>query len=271
MPDQALARHRLDAVSFYPFMVGLGLLMPLDFLFSSWFFYLSWKLQAVVVVANAWDADPRMPYANYQAFGAYFLFFARTLWISRHYFGQVVARALGRPRRWTMRTSRCATAGPSSAWRAGWPGWSPSRRAGPVAVAGDPVLPDLLRPGPGDHADAGGTGDARPRPALHRPGLGAVGRAGDAGAWRRASLAAFSLFFWFNRAYRCHPMPFQLEAFKMAEQTGARREMRAWFWALLLAGGFGMLCAFWALLHNDYISAAMKWNDTAAGTATRAG
>jgi hypothetical protein len=67
-----------------------------------------------------------------------------------------------------------------------------------------------------------------------------------------AGLGVFSLFFWFNRAYRSHPMPVQLEAFKMAEQTGAAREMRGWFWALLLAGGVGMLCAFWVMLACYY-------------------
>ena len=69
--------------------------MPLDFLFSSWFFYLTWKLQHVIVVANAWDANPNMPYDKYQAFGAYMLFFASTVYLSRHYFRQVVRRALG--------------------------------------------------------------------------------------------------------------------------------------------------------------------------------
>src|SRR5207244_5430300 len=33
------------------------------------------------------------------------------------------------------------------------------------------------------------------------------------------TLTAFSMFFWFNRAYRGHPMPHQLEAFKLAEQS----------------------------------------------------
>jgi len=70
------------------------------------------------------------------------------------------------------------------------------------------------------------------------------------------NLAGFSLFYWFNRAYRAHPMPFELEGFKMAELSGARKEMNKWGFALLGAGLFGMLCAFWAVLHLTYINGA---------------
>src|SRR5204862_164775 len=59
------------AISFYPFVVGLGILMPLDFLFSCWFFVIFWKMEHVVSSAMAWDIDPRFPYDNNQAFGAY--------------------------------------------------------------------------------------------------------------------------------------------------------------------------------------------------------
>ena len=248
-------------LTYYPFMVGLGLLMPLDFLFSSWFFYIFWKLQAVLVVANAWDGDPRMPYANYQAMGAYLLFFVGTLWISRHYFGHVVARALGR-------ASEVDDADEPMRYRWAFIGLA-GGLAGLVAFAVVlglawwlAVLFFLLYLALALAITRMRAELGTPVHDLHFTGpdwaltdvLGTQGMA-------PGGLAAFSLFFWFNRAYRCHPMPFQLEAFKMAEQTGARREMRGWFWALLLAGGFGMLCAFWALLHADY-AYGLKWSDT---------
>jgi hypothetical protein len=64
------------------------------------------------------------------------------------------------------------------------------------------------------------------------------------------TLAGFSLFFWFNRAYRGHPMPHQLEAFKLAEVT--RSSQRRWFGALLLAAALGALVGFWSMLHLYY-------------------
>ena len=242
--------------SFYPFIVGIGIMMPMDFLFSSWFFYLCWKVQTVVVVANAWDADPRMPYGNYQAFGAYLLFFTSTLWLSRHYFGNVVRCALGRPTDIDDRdeplpyrgaflglagglialTAFCVALG-MSAWLALAFFFIYLALALAItrmrAELGTPVH-DLHFTGP-DWALADVLG-----PQLLGP----------------QNLAILSLFYWFNRAYRGHPMPHQLEAFKMAEQTGRRGEMRGWFWALLLAGAAGMLCAFWAMLHFNYVYGA---------------
>ena len=149
--------------SFYPFMVGIGMLMPMDFLFSSWFFYLVWKLQSIVVVANAWDADSRMPYANYQGLGAYLLFFFSTLWLSRQYLANVVRRALGRPSeiddsdepmryRWAL----LGMLGGLTALIAFF------GRTGHGLVAVGPVLPDLFCTGAGDHADASRTRDACP-------------------------------------------------------------------------------------------------------------
>lgn len=241
-------------LSFYPFVVGLGMLMPMDFLFSSWFFYWTWKLQNVIVAANAWDADSRMPYANYQAFGAYMVFFVSTLWMSRHYLKKVVGCALGlrsdiddsdeplryRTALWGLGAGLVVLVGFSMLLGMAW--W--------LAVAFFFIYLALALAITRMRAELG-----TPVHDLHFTGpdwtltdlLGPRNLAPQ-------SLAVFSLFYWFNRAYRGHPMPFQLEGFKMAEQTGARRDMRAWFWALLFAGVFGVVCAFWALLHCYYIN-----------------
>ena len=242
--------------SFYPFLVGIGMLMPMDFLFSSWFFYLVWKLETVVTVASAWDADPRMPYANYQAFGAYFLFLASTLWLSRTYFKRVVRCALGQPTDIDDHDEPMRYRGAflglafglallmafSMALGLSW--WLSGAffliyLALALAITrmraelGTPVH-DLHFTGP----DWALTDLLGPR---------VIGASG---------LAVFSLFFWFNRAYRAHPMPHQLEGFYLADQTSSRtemgREMRGWFWVLLLAGGVGMMAAFWAMLHCGY-------------------
>ena len=84
-------------LSWYPFMVGFGMLLPVDFLFSCWFFYIVWKMERVVSVAMAWDRDPRFPYENNQCFGAYLMFFLFSVWLSRDYLRQVLRRALGLP------------------------------------------------------------------------------------------------------------------------------------------------------------------------------
>lgn len=251
-------------VSFYPFLIGLGMLMPMDFLFSLWFFYLFWKLQSVIVVASAWDADSRMPYANYQSLGAYLLFCVSSLWIARDYFRQVLRCALGRPSELRdddeplrYRTAFLGIAvgllllvGFSVYLGLAW--W--------LAVVFFLIYLGLAIAITRMRAELG-----TPIHDLHYSGpdnlladvLGTRGL-------RHQDMGVFSLFFFFNRAYRCQPMPIQLEAFKMADATGRRGEMRVWFWALLLAGGLGALCAFWALLHLTYQFGAIAKADRTA-------
>ena len=64
------------------------------------------------------------------------------------------------------------------------------------------------------------------------------------------TLAAFTLFYWFNRAYRCHPMPHQLEGLKMAQLTNT--SPRGLMAAMLLAGVAGMVATIWVTLHVSY-------------------
>ena len=66
-------------------------------------------------------------------------------------------------------------------------------------------------------------------------------------AFSADTLTVFSLFFWFNRAYRSHPMPHQLEAYKLAEQS--KTEYRKWTGAMLVLGSTAVFVAFWTILH----------------------
>ena len=240
-------------ISWYPFAIGLGLLLPVDFLFSSWFFFLFWKLQKVGVAALAWDQDPQFPYPNAQAFGAYVAFCASTLWVSRHSLGAVARTVLGRPGgaddrrepipyRWAVvgiglglaiLTGYCL--------RLGMDLWlvplffaiylvlalSITRMR---AELGTPIH-DLHFTGP----------DWMLSQAIGTRDLG------------QGNLTAFAMCFWFNRAYRGHPMPHQLEGFKLAEQAGGGvREYRRWFFWMLCCGVIGSLAGIWAMLHLNY-------------------
>jgi len=237
-------------ISWYPFLIGLGMLMPLDFLFSAWFFYLFWKGQLVVTSAMAWDQDPQFPYPNAQAFGAYMAFFVYTFWLSRGYLGQVAAKILGGRSSLDDReeplTYRQAALGivlglAVLIWfsmRLGMPAWVAclffaiyfALALGITrmrAELGTPIH-DLHWTGPDwTLAQVLGTRDLGPR-----------------------TLNAFTMFYWFNRAYRGHPMPHQLEGFKLAEQSGGA--YRKWFWWMLLVGVLGALAGFWAMLHLNY-------------------
>ena len=238
-------------VSFYPFVVGLGMLMPMDFLFSLWFFHLTWKLQAVVVSASAWDGDPQMPYPLYQSLGGYALFCVSSLWLARGYLRQVWLRALGRPSTvddkdepLRYRTALLGIAGGTVvlvgfAVALGLSWWLAALFF--LIYFGLALAITRMRAELGTPIHELGLGPDALLPTL----LGTEGMS-------HRDLGGFSLLFWFNRSYRCQPMPIGLEAFKMADEAGARQERGRWFWALLLAGGLGALCGVWALLHLTY-------------------
>ena len=62
---------------------------------------------------------------------------------------------------------------------------------------------------------------------------------------RNAALT--SVFWWFNRGYRGHPMPHQLEALKVGDH--ASLDQRRLAVALIAAGMLATVTTFWALLH----------------------
>ncbi|MGQ9524581.1 MAG: DUF6785 family protein, partial [Armatimonadota bacterium] len=237
-------------VSWYPFMVGLGMVMPLDFLFSCWFFYWFWKGQRVVTSAFGWDQTPRFPYTNDQAFGAYMAFVIFSVWLGRDYLRHVWRRVIGLPSeiddsqeairyRWAilgiivgmaLLVLFCSAAG-MTPW---------------VAVVFFAIYFALAIAITRMRAELG-----TPVHDLHFTGpdwllTEIVGTK----AFGAQNLVMFSLFFWFNRAYRYHPMPHQLEGFKLAERTDGH--YRRWFWAIAFAGLAGGLAAFWAMRHLMY-------------------
>ncbi len=237
-------------LSFYPFMIGLGVLMPLDFLFSTFFFYWFWKLQRVASVAMALDQTSRFPYTENQAFGAYLSFCLYSIWISRGYLKQVGRRAFGEPS--TLddsqepMTYRAALLGMicgvgalvafatylGMTW---WIGILFFLMYFALALAITRMRAELGTPVHDLHF----TG---PETIMTRV---AGSRAFDAG-----NLTVMALFFWFNRAYRSHPMPHQLEAYKLAEQTNT--SFRRWHGAMLGLGAAAVFVTFWVVLHLMY-------------------
>lgn len=253
-PNKPLNAIGWMPLSWYPFLVGLGMLLPLDFLFSSWFFYLFWKLEAVATVALGWDKDPRFPYIPEQSFGAYFAFLVFTVVLARGYFKQVLLCALGKPSdlddqdepmryRWALLGILGGMAGlvifsmfmGMSAW---------------LAIAFFLIFFGLSLAITRMRAELG-----TPIHDLHFTGPDwmlseLIGTKNIS----PADLTGFSLFFWFNRAYRYMPMPHQLEGMKLAEKTGTSQRKLAG--AMTLAGVVAALFGFWVMLHLMYVYGA---------------
>jgi hypothetical protein len=255
------------AYSFYPFAVGIGFLLPLDLLFSCWFFYFVWKTQLVLSSAAGYDITPDFPFVKEQAFGGYMAILLFLLWTGRHYLRDVWRLALG-PGRSPRRASRSgeASAGGGGAddaqeglsYRAAllgatlgfvaltvfmtWLGlrwWIAAVAWGIYFALSVAVTRMRAELGPPVHD-------------LHFSGPDSIlSRAWGTSYFSPRELTVLSIFWWHNRAYRSHPMPHGIEALRGADRSGANRKI--YFWAMVAAGAFGALAVFWAYLHLSYI------------------
>jgi hypothetical protein len=90
-------------ISFYPFVIGLGFLMPQDMLFSFWFFYLFWNLLRLAVAALGYpypgigaEGVAVFPYITDQVQGGYLALGVMALWASRKDLRYALRRLLRR-------------------------------------------------------------------------------------------------------------------------------------------------------------------------------
>jgi hypothetical protein len=229
-------------ISLFPYAVGLAFFMPLDLSFSCWFFYIFWKAELVVGRAMGVRTLPKFPYIEAQTAGAYAGLCLLALWATRGHLRAVV-RGAGpagdRLARWGM-----AGAGVGAALLVafslllGMSLWVAATFFAAYFVLSIGITRMRAELGSPVHD-------------LHRAGphLMMVEVFGTR-ALSRADLTAFSFYQFFNRAYRGHPMPHQLEGLKLAEQARMRRGYVVW--AVLLAAALAPLASFWGMAHFSF-------------------
>ncbi|MGQ9729228.1 MAG: DUF6785 family protein, partial [Candidatus Fervidibacter sp.] len=205
-PWQALYGTRM---SFYPFAIGLGLLLPPDLLLSCWVFYWFERLQRLVGLMVGWTQLPGYPWTNFQAFGGYAGIALFALWIARKSFIQSITRAL-------KRVDRNETIGLAMLIGGLIFLLVFARSMGmsfPTSVLFFAIYLLLLVSITRIRAELG-----PPAHDLHYAGPDEVLIAvfGPQGMSKR-DLTVAKLFYWFNRAYRSLPCPHYLEGLKIAK------------------------------------------------------
>jgi hypothetical protein len=257
-------------ITFYPLAIGLSFLLPLDLLFSCWFFYLFWKGQIVVSNAMAWDTTPDFPFIREQGFGAVMGLFAFYLWSGRRYYAGIWRRAFSRRQDDSADTEHAAS------------GFSPptealSERAALfgiglgllgllafclaakvtlwVAVAFLVIFIPTIIVVTRLRAELGS-----PVHDFHFMGPdNMIPRVVGTAPLRQNDLAFFTFSFSMTRAHRSDTMPVSLEGLQMARQRSL--EARRMFGAIILATALGSLSALWACEHQAYhLGAAAKFN-----------
>lgn len=237
-------------VGFYPFGIALGMLLPLDLSFSSWFFFWFWKAQLVVSAAMGWDQKPNFPYVDGQSLGAYLGIAGGALWAMRKQlkavFWQIFEGGSDPDDADAPLSPRVAALGALAGLALLFTFFRAAGMGAWLAVAFLVIYFGLAIGITRMRAELG-----PPVHDLHHAGpdsflptvLGPT-------SLSKSDLSVLAMCWGFNRAYRSHPMPIQLEAMKMTGGSG--KAGRPLLLAMLLAGIVGPLAAFWALLHLCY-------------------
>jgi len=249
-PWNAIGGVRL---SFYPFAIGISFLIPLDLLFSCWTFYWFYKIELIIGSIMGWRNLSRFPYANEQGFGAYIGLLGFALWTGRTHFKKLADHLLSAPTSAAQLDDsrepmpyRLAAAGiliglvflTLFSYKAGMSLW-----VIPIFFGIYFLLATMI---------------ARLRAELgflvhdlHNIDPHSMIIAGFGTRRINAStLTVFSMYMFFNRAYRAHPMPQQLEALKISERRHINPRHIAV--AVMLATLIGAIVVFWLLLENYY-------------------
>jgi hypothetical protein len=236
--------------TFYPFVIGIGYLLPTDLIFSCWFFYWFWKAEAVLVSAMGWDSVPTYIYTRNQAWGGLLAIIVTLAWTSRGYLKQVWMRIIGLPSELDDSQEAMSYRAAASGALLGLAflayfmkliGMSPL-----VAVAAFVLYFVLALALARIRAELG-----PPVHDFHFSGPDfAIPSAVGLNRLSNGDLIGLCYFWWFNRAYRSHPMPIVAESAKIADAVSARQ--RSFLWATLFAVALGTIATFWSYLHVGY-------------------
>ncbi len=238
-------------LGFYPFALGLCLLLPTELAFSCWVFYFVFKIQRLICAqAGVLGIAGGVPFVEEQSFAGYVGLALFGVWASRDYLKGVWRTVMGRsdglddsgePIRYrTAVLIILAGFGVLVTYgiAAGMDWW--------YAIAFFIIYLILSLSVSRIRAEMG-----LPAHDLHHAGPGVVlERIVGQVNLSRSTRVATEVFCWFNRAYRAHPAPHQIEAYKLCERTGA--STRPVSWAMGAAIAVGCVAGFWALLHCMY-------------------
>ena len=235
-------------VRIFPFVVSMAFLIPHELSFSCWFFY--WLMKGLKVMGSAfgWRTLPQFPYSRHQSFGAYMGIFVFVLFAGRRHFIRALITAYRSVDResedpismrvafiYVILGGVCLIGFAVYAGMSAWVALAFFALYFMLSVGlariraelGAPVH-DLHFMGP-------------QRLVVFATGTRLIGN---------QNLTLLAIFSWFNRAYRCHPMPIQLESLKLAQVQ--RFHARRIFFALIIGCAIGAITVWWKLLDSFY-------------------
>lgn len=238
-------------VCFFPFCIGLGFLLPTGLLGSYLFFFIAWKVVAVLgAIYGINDGGGAFPYLREQTIGGYLGAALFVLWMSRRHLAFLIASVSGRGK------PESGPDGPMSSQRAalglcvglallavfmyvlGLAPWII------IAVLGLHLLTVLAVTR--IHAEFGA-----PHSGLYfnGPDCVLIQTLGSA-AFTRPELVGLGWLWWFSRSYVSLPMAHHLDGMKLADRSGTPQKHIAY--AIALGSVLGVAVGLWTYLHIAY-------------------
>ena len=239
------------SLSAYPFIIGLTFFVPLDISMSAWFFYIFGKAERIIRTGMMGQGELFMAE---RAGGAWLAVGVLGLWGTRRHLGDVGRKFLN-PRASIDDSKepmgyRTAVTGlifglfglVLFSLQAGMTWWGIFGFSLIFLAVG--VTRVRAEFGPPSH-EILGLDPARLMTTIFGSRLVGTG-----------NLTIISFYYWLNRLNVSHPMPNQLEAFKIAERT--RINCQHLIWVMMLSIILGTLASFWAFLHLMYKVGALS-------------
>ena len=262
----------MTRISFYPFLIGISYLVPLDLCFSVWFFYLFYKVErilgSVIGLQGGFGAGAgyvgRFPFPTEQSFGAYVGLLIIAVWAGRKYFLEAIRKGLGK-------SSPLDDSAEPMAYRGALLGltcgiiclllfshttgmslWVAITFFTIYFIVSTTIVRMRAELGPPEHSFA-----------FTAPGVAMVSIFGSR-KLGKSNLVMLAYYFWFTRSYRGHQAAHQLEGFKIADTTGMNARQLLLFMILFIA--LGTLVGMWVLLHASYkLGATSRFRGTYTG------
>jgi hypothetical protein len=240
-------------ITLYPMVIGLGFLLPLDLLFSCWFFFLFWKAQMVVSNAMAWDTTPDFPFIKEQGFGALMGLFTYYLWSGRRYYAEIWRYAMKGSKAQDPREAlgvRTALLGVGLGMSGLFVFCLAAKVAWWVILVFFAIYLPTIIVVTRIRAELGS-----PVHDFHFMGPdNMIPRTLGTASLQPQDMAFFTFSFSFTRAHRSDTMPIGLESLQMARMR--QLEAPRMFGAIMLATVLGILGSFWAFEHQAYAQGA---------------
>lgn len=248
-------------ISMYPFAIGIAYFLPLDLAFSCWFFFVARKLFQVLGAEMGWDAPSNVgfPFFQQQASGAWIALGCIIVWSLRGQFKTAWNTAFGSipemhgEKYEEFLSDRKRYRGAFLFIAAGviFLSWFSNqiKLSAWVALLFFGLFFLIAFVITRVRAEFGSPHEiffVNPRSIIVTLfGVNTIGA---------QSLTSLSPLYWYNRGYRNHLMPNQLEAFKMAEN--GKMQTNRLIALLAVSMVIGILCAYWANLKVTYMDGA---------------